>query len=100
MTIEFACHHCGKFTRKPAGSINRAKAAGLNIYCSRVCSGLDRRSGKTKAERVAEKAAYDREYRRRDPEALKARKAEYHRRTYDPVKAAADRALKMHRHVE
>lgn len=48
----------------------------------------------------AEKAAYDREYRKRNLARLKAQKAAYFQRTYDPVKAAKERKKKMPQHVE
>ncbi len=40
------------------------------------------------------------EYRRKNRAALKAKKAERHKRTYDPVKAAVVRKKRMPRHVE
>ena len=46
------------------------------------------------------KAAYDREYRRKNRARLKAEKAAYFQRTYDPVKAAKERKKKMPKHVE
>jgi hypothetical protein len=46
------------------------------------------------------KAAYDREYRRKNRARLKAQKAAYFQRTYDPVKAAKERKKKMPQHVE
>ena len=46
------------------------------------------------------KAAYDREYRKKNRARLKAKKAAYFQRTYDPVKAAKDRKRKMPQHVE
>jgi hypothetical protein len=98
--MEFNCAQCGKFTDRPTGHVNRARARGDNLYCSRECSGLGRRAGKSVEQRKAEKAAYDAEYRKRDPEALKARKAEYHKRTYDPAKAAEVRKKRMPFHVE
>lgn len=61
---------------------------------------MSRRRGKTIEQKKAEKAAYDVEYRRRNVALLKAKKAAYFQRTYDPVKAAADRKLRMPRHVE
>lgn len=81
--------------------MNRARAIGLNLYCNRKCAGMGRRGPeKSKAQRVEEKRLYDQQYRLRDPAALKARKAEYHQRTYDPVKAAKERKRGMAQHVE
>jgi len=47
-----------------------------------------------------QKAAYDREYRKKNHSRIKADHAAYHRRTYDPVKAAKDRERRMPKHVE
>lgn len=96
----FNCSRCGNETNRPTGHVNRARARGDNLYCSRACSGFARRTGKTVEERKAEKSAYDREYRKRDPEELKARKAAYHKATYDPAKAAVERKAKSAQHAE
>lgn len=100
MKVRFRCAYCNKAGDKPSGEVNRARAAGLNLYCDRRCSGLGRRQGKTKAQRVAEKAAYDAAYRAKNREMLKAKKHEYFKRTYDPVEAAKVRKARMPLHVE
>lgn len=94
------CAHCGKKAYRENGHINRAKRSGLRVFCSRVCFGLDRRTELSKAELVKRKRLYDHDYRKRDPEALKVRKAAYHQQTYDPTKAARDRKRRMPYHVE
>jgi hypothetical protein len=96
------CAHCGKESDKPSGQVTRARNAGLNLYCDRACSGLGRRSKvqKTKEQKIAEKAAYDAQRRLRLADEIKARKREYHKRTYDPAKAAEKRKQTMPRHVE
>ena len=48
----------------------------------------------------AAKAAYDRAYRKKNRARLKAAKAAYFQRTYNPVKAAKERKKKMPAHVE
>lgn len=98
--MKYKCAHCGKAADKAAGHVNRARAAGLNLYCNRRCSGLGRRSGKTKAQKREEKRLYDIVYRAKNREKRKAQKREYHERTYDPVKAAAYRKTRMPYHVE
>ena len=55
---------------------------------------------KTKKQKVAEKREYDMEYRRKNRQLLKVKKQMYFEKTYDPVKAAEERKLKMSRHVE
>jgi hypothetical protein len=98
--MRVTCHHCGATADFPTGHVNRSRAQGLNIYCSRKCSGLGRRKGKTKAQRVAEKRAYDEHYRATNRAILKAKKAAYFQRTYDPVKAAEHRKTRIPYHVE
>lgn len=98
--MKIKCHHCGKTSDKPVGQVSRAGKAGLNLYCNRRCSGLGRRDGKTKAQRKEEKRLYDIDYRTKNLAMLKAKKREYHKRTYDPVKAAKVRKRTMARHVE
>lgn len=98
--IRFSCSHCGKTAEKSTGEINRAKKAGRRLFCSKICFGLDRRKWKTKAQKVAEKKAYDANRRLELADEIRARKAEYHRRTYDPKKAAVERKRRMPGHVE
>lgn len=94
------CAHCRKPHGRTAGAVNRAAKLGLPLYCDRRCSGLGRRKGKTKAQRVAEKRLYDMAYRAANLERLKAEKRAYFQRTYDPRKAAIERKKRMHLHVE
>lgn len=94
------CDQCGKSFLREAGAINRAKRQGLSLYCGRICSGLGRRKWKSDAQKKAEKAEYDREYRHKNRAALEIKKAEYFQRTYDPVQAAEDRKKRMPAHVE
>lgn len=47
-----------------------------------------------------EKAAYDRKYRAKNRERIRALKAAYFQRTYDPVKAAKERKKRMPQHIE
>lgn len=98
--MKFRCAHCRKAGDKPKGEVNRARAAGLNLYCNRRCSGLGRRDGRTKAERVEAKRLYDLAYRAKNLDWIKSKKRAYFKRTYDPVKAAVERKKNMPRHVE
>ncbi len=99
MIIKVRCAYCRRFSTKEAGAVNRASKIGAPIFCDRRCAGLARRKHKTKAQRVDEKRLYDAEYCKRNPTMLKAKKAAYFRRTYDPVKAAKERKKRMPRHV-
>jgi len=94
------CAHCGESTQKSVSAINRAKAAGNNLYCGRTCSGLGRRTGFTKAQQVERKREYDAEYRQQNIVRIKTNKAAHFKKTYDPQKAAVERQKTMHRHVE
>lgn len=88
------CAHCDKPVRG-----HKQRSDCRNLYCGRRCFGLARRTGKSKRVRVAEKAAYDKRYRADNADRLKADKAAYFQRTYDPVKARKDRKKTMARHV-
>lgn len=98
--MEFRCAHCGEKADKPAGHVNRARSQGRKLFCSRVCFGLDRRIEKTDAQRKEEKRLYDIQYRARDVEDRKRRKAQYYQRTKDRVKEAEIRKRRMPQHVE
>lgn len=99
--MKFNCAHCGKEGDKHTGEVNRARAAGCNLYCDRVCSGLGRRKPpKSEAQRKLEKKLYDEEYRMRNFAERKVQKHAYHLATYDPEKERVKRKAKMPRHVE
>lgn len=98
--LKFNCAHCNKEVDRPAGHVNRSCAKGMKLYCSRRCFGLDHRDGKSKDQRKEEKRLYDIEYRQKNLERILARKREYHKRTYNPAKAAIIRKKNMPRHVE
>jgi hypothetical protein len=98
--MKFRCAHCGKATDKPAGAVNRARAAGLRLFCGRKCAGLGRRKHKTKAQRIEEKRLYDMEYRRQNRAMLKAKKHTYFVRTDDPDAARIKRKERAAFHVE
>lgn len=98
--MRIVCAWCGKNSERSAGHVNRSRAAGLYLYCDRACAALASRKHKTKAQKVEEKRLYDIEYRARNLEALKAKKREYFKRTYDPEEAARYRKARMHKHIE
>jgi hypothetical protein len=98
--MKIRCAHCGKASDKSAGHVNRAKAAGLRLYCDRRCAGLGRRKHIPKSVLRFKKKLYDAEYRKKNLARIKANKREYFQRTYDPAKAAIERKKTMPRHVE
>lgn len=98
--MKIKCDHCGRSTEKEPGAVNRAKKIGAKLYCGFRCCGLARRKYKTKTQKIEEKRLYDREYRRKNLAVITAKKAAYHKRTYDPAKAAVERKKRMKFHVE
>lgn len=98
--MKFKCAHCGKTGDKPTGEVNRAEASGLRLFCNRRCSGLAKRTHKTKSQKRAEKKAYDALYRVENLATITAKKRAYFKRTYDPAKAAVERKKRMPLHVE
>lgn len=98
--MRFRCAHCKSTADRPSGHVNRARAKGMKLFCSRRCFGLDRRKNKTPAQKREEKRLYDIEYRAKNHDLLKTKKHEYFKRTYDPEKAAIERKKRMPLHVE
>lgn len=94
------CSYCSKQADKMHGEVNRSIRGNRPIYCDRKCAGLGRRKPKAIEQKKAEKKVYDAQYRERKREYRKKQKAEYFKRTYDPVKAAVERKKTMARHVE
>lgn len=98
--LSYVCAFCQSLREKPTGEVNRARKINAPLYCDRTCSGMGRRKGKTKAQKIAEKRAYDAAYRVRNFTALKVKKAAWFQATYNPEKAAIERKTRMPRHVE
>jgi len=94
------CAACGRHRLKPTSAVNRAKRAGLNLYCDRTCAGVARRVERSEAERRRIKAEYDAARRIALAAEIKAAKRARHLATYDPDKERVKRAAKMPRHVE
>ena len=94
------CANCGLVFDCLAGHFNRSKSRGARLFCSQKCSGIGRRKNRSDAEKKTIKAAYDKEYRAKNAEMLKAKKAEYHRKTYDPERAAEERKRRAPYHAE
>lgn len=95
------CPQCGCQVDKRAGEVNRAKAAGRTLYCGRECAGLARRHDtRTPEQKKADKAAYDTNYRAKNREMLKAKKAAYYAENHDREKERATRQKRMPQHLE
>lgn len=100
MKVTVKCNQCGKDVCKESGHVNRARKNGNKLFCGKVCFGLSRRKNQTKAQLVERKRLYDAEYRHKNREKLKAKKADYFQRTYDPEKARIERKKNMDRHIK
>lgn len=100
--MKIVCPQCRKEVEKGASAVNRAHSRGAPLYCGRMCFGLARRdpTPKSDGQRKADKKLYDAQYRLERLETIRARKREYHLRTYDPDVERVRRAANMPRHVE
>lgn len=98
--MKVTCKQCGKETDKPASHVNRSLKRGAPLYCSMSCSALGRRIDRSDDEKKELKRIYDQGYRESNLELLKEKKQDWHKRTYDPEKAAVYRKANMQRHVE
>ena len=96
----FRCARCTRERTATASRIRRAEKIGAPLYCGRKCAGLARRTGKTVAERKAEKAAYDAIYQASHRERRKAQSATWYKANHDREKERAIRAKRMPLHVE
>lgn len=100
MSLSYVCSGCRAKCEKPTGEVNRARKKSAPLYCDRTCAGMARRKGKTKAQKVAEKSAYDTAYREKNRALLKAKKAAFFQATYDPKAAAIVRKARLPWHLE
>ena len=100
MRVTATCSHCGAEYQCERSAFNRAARNETRLYCNRACAGLARRVQRSKAERIEMKAAYDKARRERLAERLKAEKAAYHKRTYNPEAARLVRKARAHLHKE
>lgn len=98
--MRIVCCQCGSEFERATGAFNRAAKIGAPLFCTRGCAGLSRRTHKTGDQKRAEKSAYDKRRRSELADIIRAKKAEYHRRTYDPVVAAVKRKARMPAHAE
>lgn len=100
-TIRITCAHCGKDADLERGHVNRARQRGMRLFCGRKCGGLGRRKPPVpKSVRRLLKAIYDTEYRKKNRALLKAKKAAYFQRTYDPAAARIERKKRAAAHAE
>ncbi len=102
MKVLIICRWCKSESWKEAGVVNRSQRKGAPIFCGKTCFGLHHRSAtqKTEAQKKEEKRLYDMQYREKNVDILKVKKAAAFQKSYDPVKAAVERKKRMPKHVE
>jgi hypothetical protein len=99
--VALTCPVCGSLHEKAASHVNRSNKNGWGIYCGKSCSSIARKKNKSVAQKREEKRVYDEKRRNGERrEEILAKKRDYHKRTYDPIKAAKYRKLRMQYHVE
>ena len=94
------CPQCKQIKPRLISDVNRACRLDLPLYCGRICASLARRKYVPEALKKLNKREYDVRYRAENLTRIKARKAAYFQRTYDPIQAAIDRKKRMPYHVE
>lgn len=99
-THTLTCPHCRLLFFATAARVNRALKIGAPLYCGIKCAGAARRVEKTVTERKDAKRLYDAHRRAEKADEIRAAKREYHRRTYDPTKAALERKKRAPFHAE
>lgn len=101
MLASYDCSTCTNTFMRERGQANRTlKRSGGFIFCSSECFGIHHRSNKTSEQKKAEKAVYDKAYRQENLADITAKKAAYHKATYDPAEARIKRKKIMPRHVQ
>jgi len=99
--IILVCEHCGgSFERERSQHDHRVKRGCLRIFCSLKCAGANKKLAITDSEKKASKADYDREYRSKNLDLIKAKKAEHYQKTADREKEREIRKKRMPLHVE
>lgn len=97
--IKCKCGYCGNGIEKQTGHYNRAIKLGLKVYCDRKCFGLGKRIEKSSEQKKKEKAEYDKTYRATSP-TLKKRKADFHKKTYNPQRQKEINRQRYPSHLE
>lgn len=97
--MKIVCAYCNKESERQAGHVNRAIKLNSPLFCNRTCAGLNRRKNLTDEQKKQIKKEYDVAYRAKNLEVKRKKAHEYHKKTYDPQKAAIERKAKMHLHI-
>ncbi len=99
-TVTRVCRQCGRSfeSRLSEEKYRAGQGRPKRRFCGRKCAAAAKRI--SKAEKVRRKAEYDVKYRAAHLAKLKAYKAAWFQRTYDPETARAERKKRMKWHVE
>lgn len=100
--MKIICAYCKKESEKLSGCVNRAKRLGLNIYCSRICSGLGRRVERTEEQKKQIKSEYDKQRRKELHNLISEKKKAFFKKDYteNPEKYRAWRKKRSPKHSE
>ena len=93
------CSICNKPVDQPVGAINRALRKGAPLYCSKACFSIARRKNKTREQLKEQKRLYDQEYRAKNKDRLKIKKAAAYKADPPRERERAYRQAHMKRHV-
>ena len=104
MKVCCKCPQCGTTFLADAGAVNRARKVGYEKFCGRKCAGIARRlkNPLSHLEKKEAKRIYDIQYRQKNLDALKKKKAERFKVYYkaNAEKFKAERKRRMSAHVE
>lgn len=87
--MKIKCNHCGNECDKPTGHVNRSLKNGNKLYCSRECSSIARRSGKTDEQKRKEKAEYDKKYKKKNSKRIQKNRSVYYEKNKEKILQAS-----------
>lgn len=80
----YTCTHCGEtFERRREHAERTLAKTGGRIYCTMKCHGASRRVHRSDEEKKRRKAEYDRQYRAKNLESIKAKKRAHYLANHD-----------------
>jgi len=94
------CCGCSEYFDCENGRMNRATKQGAKLFCNRKCAGKNRQVNIPVEQKKAAKKEYDKQYREKNLDLIKVKRANHYQETKDPEKERIKRKLNMHRHVE
>lgn len=94
------CPYCENEFETTLGVLNAAKKGGYKVYCCRQHSVLARRDRRTKEEKVKAKSEYDKQYRAKNFDQIKAKKQAYNKTPKGREAQKRRRNTRMPKHIE